>query len=354
MDTSTLSKDSIALLQSLIMEESFSGQEKGTGDLIESFFESHGIVTTRLHNNIIVKSKNWRDTSPTVVLNSHHDTVKIGEGWTKDPFGAEVKEGKLFGRGSNDAGGALVSLIAAFCALYEEPLPYNLMLIASGEEENFGAHGVSSVLSAYNLEPDFAIIGEPTEMHIAIAEKGLIVIDGETKGESGHAARDAGVNALYLAMEDIGHIREHKWIRVSDHLGITTTKVTQISSGSLHNVIPDRCTYVIDCRVNEKYTLHEVIDVLDKMTHAELKPRSIRWHPSGISEDHPIIKLGSKLGRNLVGSPTLSDQVHFTCPSIKIGPGRSERSHTSDEYIRLSEIEEGIEIYIALLRDLSL
>lgn len=354
MDTSILSKDSIALLRSLIKEESFSGHEKRTGDIIQSFFESRDIETTRLHNNIIVKSKNWSEGRPIVVLNSHHDTVKIGEGWTKDPFGAVIEGGKLYGRGSNDAGGALVSLMAAFCALQEEKLSYNLMLIASGEEENFGVNGVSSVLKAHNLNPEFAIIGEPTEMHIAIAEKGLIVIDGETKGESGHAARDTGVNALYLATEDIENIKAHSWVRTSDHLGMTTTKVTQISAGSLHNVIPDICSYVIDCRVNEKYTLHEVIEVLDEMTHAELTPRSIRWHPSGISEDHPIIKLGSKLGRNLVGSPTLSDQVHFVCPSIKIGPGRSERSHTSDEYILLSEIEEGIEIYIALLRDLSL
>ena len=352
METSP--KDCIVLLQALIKEESYSGQENITGDLIQSFFESRDIKTERLHNNIIVKSKNWREDHPTVVLNSHHDTVKVGEGWSKDPFGAEVEDGKLYGRGSNDAGGALVSLVGVFCKVYEDELPYNLMLIASGEEENFGPNGVSAVLATYDIQPDLAIIGEPTEMHIAIAEKGLIVIDGVVKGESGHAARDTGVNALYLAIEDIDRIKSHNWDRPSHHLGMTTTKVTQISAGSQHNVIPDSCAYVIDCRVNEQYTLHEVINTLDEMTHAVLKPRSIRWHPSGISSDHPIIQVGQKLGRELFGSPTLSDQVHFTCPSIKIGPGRSERSHTADEYIRLSEIEEGIEIYIALLRDLSL
>ena len=354
MDISRLSKDSIALLQSLIKETSFSGEEGKTAELIQSYFERHEIKTDRIHNNIIARSASWDDSKPTVVLNSHHDTVKIGDGWSKDPFGAVIEEGKLYGRGSNDAGGALVALMAAFSVMHNEALPYNLMMIASGEEENFGPHGVASVLSELDVQPDFAIIGEPTEMHIAIAEKGLIVIDGEVKGESGHAARSTGVNALYLATEDINQIKTYQWDRISQHLGMTTTKVTQISAGSQHNVIPDICTYVIDCRVNEKYTLHEVIEVLDSITTADLKPRSIRWHPSGISEDHPIITSGKKLGRSLFGSPTLSDQVHFKCPSIKIGPGRSERSHTSDEYILLTEIEEGIEIYIALLRDLSL
>lgn len=349
-----LAQDAISLLSDLIKIESFSGDEEKTGDTIERFLNSHGIPTERIHNNIIAKNLHYKNDKPTIVLNSHHDTVKINSGWTKDPFGAEITDGKLYGRGSNDAGGCLVSLIALFRHYYEQPLEFNLMLIASGEEENFGVNGVSSVLSTLDFKPAFGIIGEPTEMHLGIAEKGLIVIDGNTKGKAGHAARDTGINALYLATQDIQAIQNHKWALISDVLGVSKSTVTQIESGSQHNVIPDSCHYVIDCRVNEQYTLQEFVDTLDNLTHAELKPRSLRWHPSGIDKNHPIVKEGIKIGRSIFGSPTLSDQVHFTCPTIKIGPGLSERSHTADEFIYLSEIEAGINIYIELLKNLKM
>ena len=349
-----LINEAISLLRSMIQVQTFSGEEGPTADLIAAYLKTKGVKTQRLHNNIIANNKHWQEDKPTIILNSHHDTVKINNGWTKDPFGAEVEGDKLFGRGSNDAGGALVSLIATFVHYYDAVLPYNLMLIASGEEENFGPHGVSSVLKTLDFDPAFGIIGEPTQLQLAIAEKGLIVIDSTTTGKAGHAARNTGINALYLATEDINWIKSYEWDKVSAVLGPVKTTVTQITSGSQHNVIPDSCTYVIDCRVNELYTLQEVLDILNEGTHAELIPRSLRWHPSGISELHPIVARGTKLGRAIVGSPTLSDQVPFTCPTIKVGPGQSERSHTADEFVLLSEIEEGINIYIDLLKGLEI
>lgn len=346
--------EAIHLLRSMIQVQTFSGAEGPTADIIAAYLMAKGVKTERLHNNIIARNRHWQEDKPTVILNSHHDTVKINNGWTKDPFGAEVEDDKLFGRGSNDAGGALVSLIATFVYYYDAVLPYNLLLIASGEEENFGPHGVSSVLEILDFDPALGIIGEPTQMQLAIAEKGLIVIDGITTGKAGHAARNTGINALYLATEDINWIKSYEWTKVSTVLGPVKTTVTQITSGSQHNVIPDSCTYVIDCRVNEHYTLQEVLDILNDGTHADLQPRSLRWHPSGINEQHPIVAQGKRIGRTVLGSPTLSDQVHFTCPTIKVGPGISERSHTADEFIMLSEIEEGINIYIDLLKGLEL
>jgi len=344
----------ILLLQSLIKELSLSGSEHITADIIEAFLTLKGITSDRLHNNVIAKSKSWKDGRPTIILNSHHDTVKIGNDWTYDPLGAVIENGKLFGRGSNDAGAALVSLIAAFVHFYNRDIPFNLMLIASGEEENFGPQGVSSVLSTLEIKPTLGIIGEPTEMQLGVAEKGLIVIDGEAIGEGGHAARDQGRNALYIAMDDIQKIKNYNWDKVSEVLGKTKTTVTQAESGTQHNVIPDRCTYVIDCRVNEHYTLQEVLDTLTAITEATLTPRSLKWHPSGIDTGHAIVERAKSIGRSYFGSPTLSDQVHFECPTVKIGPGVSERSHTADEYIMISEIEEGIEIYIDLLKGLAL
>jgi len=264
-------------------------------------------------------------------------------------LGAEIIDDHLYGRGSNDAGGALVSLIVTFVHYYKAALPYNLLLIASGEEENFGPNGVNAVLAQLEIAPSLGIIGEPTEMQVGVAEKGLIVIDGVTTGKAGHAARDTGINALYLATEDINTIAHYNWEFESKVLGKTKTTVTQISSGSQHNVVPDKCSYVIDCRVNEHYTLQAVLDQLNKLTKAELTPRSLRWHPSGIDHKHPIVQRGQTIGRSIFGSPTLSDQVHFKCPTIKMGPGISERSHTIDEFILISEIKEGIDIYIELL-----
>lgn len=344
----------IELLQKLIRLFSPSGSEDKTADTIADFFTKKNIPFERFHNNIIAKNKFYNEELPLLILNSHHDTVQIGGGWQQDPLGGEVLNGRLYGRGSNDAGGALVGLIAAFCHFYEKEIPFNLMIIASGEEENFGPKGVSSVLRKYQLHPNCAIIGEPTNLEVGIAEKGLIVIDAVAEGESVHAAREGGINALYRAVEDIRWIRNYKWPKVSEILGPVKTTVTQINSGTQHNVIPDRCSYVIDCRINENFSLHEVLSILDEGTHALLTPRSLKWKPSGISPGHNLVKKAKELDWTCFGSPTLSDQVHFLCPSIKMGPGDSQRSHTADEFIGIEEIEEGIQKYIALLDGLKL
>ena len=337
------------LLQNLIKNYSPSGEEDQTAEIISDFLRIQDIPTERLYNNIVVTNKGFKKGLPLVVLNSHHDTVDIGNGWTKDPTGGEILDQRIYGRGSNDAGGALVGLIAAFCHYFQQDLSYNLMLIASGEEENSGVKGVSAVLKEYDLQPDLAIIGEPTGMELGIAEKGLMVIDAVTSGISGHAARDVGVNALYLALEDIEWIKNHKWKRQSEILGEVKTTVTQIQAGSQHNVIPDACNYVIDCRVNDQYTLEDILSKLNENTHASLTPRSMKWRPSAIAPDHPFVNYASSIGFPLFGSPTLSDQIHFDCPSVKIGPGISERSHTPDEFIEVEELLVGIEKYIALL-----
>ena len=341
--------DTIHLLQELIQTPSFSGEEHVTADIIAYYLTGHGVQNERLHNNIICRNQSWDEQLPVVILNSHHDTVKVVNGWTHDPHGAVIQDGICYGLGSNDAGASLVCLMAAFLYYHKQKLSFNLMLVASGEEENFGPHGVSSVLASLPHLPTLGIIGEPTNLRMAIAEKGLMVIDATTSGISGHAARDTGLNALYLATQDVEWIRQYKWDHESKTLGPVKTTVTQINAGYQHNVIPDQCTYVIDARINENFTLQEVLDTLAEHCHANLVPRSMRWHPTGIEKEHAIVKRGHDMGMELFGSPTLSDQVHFTCPTVKIGPGQSIRSHTADEHIYLAEIEAGIETYIQLL-----
>ena len=339
------------LLANLIQTPSFSGKENKTGDLIEQFLRQKNIPLQRLKNNIIARNKTFDYSKKTIVLNSHHDTVKVNNGWTKDPFGADISQGKLYGLGSNDAGASLVSLIAVFCHLYKKDLPFNLVLIASTEEENFGPNGIKSVLPTLDFEIDFAIIGEPTEMQPAVAEKGLLVIDGLASGEAGHAARPNGKNAIDIAMKDIRAINKFVFEKESPVLGKTIKSVTQIEAGMQHNVIPDECRFVMDVRVNELYELQEVFEKLQSMCTSKLTARSFRNRPSRIAFDHPIVKRAKELGLVPFGSPTLSDQVHFDCPSLKIGPGRSERSHQADEFVFLKEIEEGIRIYIELLEE---
>ncbi len=353
MSIGDLYKDALQLLIQLIRIPSFSGEEDRTANKIGQFLDERNIPFQRLGNNIIARNRHWSTHKKNIVLNSHHDTVKVVNGWTYDPHGANVNDEKLYGLGSNDAGASLVSLIACFVHFYEENIPFNLTLIASAEEENFGENGVASVLAILDYPIDVAIIGEPTQMHLAIAEKGLMVIDGVTTGRAGHAARDLGINALYLAVEDIMAIRQHTFERISPVLGEVRMTVTQIESGYQHNVIPDRCHYVVDVRNTEQYTNEEVLDQLKQKCHATLTPRSMKWQPSSIDIQHPLVISGLALGRSSFGSPTLSDQVHFTCPTLKMGPGVSERSHTPDEYIVLDEIRQGIELYIKLLQGLS-
>jgi len=347
-----LTKEAIELLENLITTPSFSGEEEHTALLIEAWFKQNTIPFQREFNNIWAKNKYFDKSKPTLLLNSHHDTVKPNKAYTKDPFKAEIIDGKLFGLGSNDAGGSLVSLLATFAYFYDrKDLKYNLVMLASAEEENSGPKGIRSVLP---LLPtiDFAIVGEPTSMNLAIAEKGLLVLDCYAHGVSGHAAHGTGDNALYKAMEAIRWFKDFRFEKVSKTLGEIKMTVTQIEAGKQHNVVPAMCHFVVDIRVTDAYSLAEVVSTIKENVDVEVKERSLRNHPSSISLDHPIVQSGQKLGRKIYGSPTMSDQTALTCPSLKLGPGESLRSHTADEFIYVSEVEEGIELYTKLLNEI--
>lgn len=343
------SEETIALLRQLIATPSFSREEEGTAGLIESFFQKHHIPTQRKGHNIWARSRFWDEAKPTVLLNSHHDTVKPAAGWQRNPFEPDLEGDKLYGLGSNDAGGPLVALIAAFLHFFDSTdLPFNLIVAATAEEEISGPNGIASVLP--ELPPiELGIIGEPTQMQLAVAERGLIVIDAVARGKAGHAARNEGLNAIYLAMEDIQWIQQHQFEKVSPSLGPVKATVTRIEAGHQHNVVPGACRYVIDVRTQDCYTNQEVFDILQQHTRAELTARSLRLNPSGIPEGHPIVQAARQLGLPTFGSPTLSDQALCPFPTVKIGPGDSARSHTPDEFIRLTEVEAGIKTYIRLI-----
>lgn len=338
----------IALLEKLIATPSFSKQEAGSAAVLEDYLNQNDIAYKRIKNNIIAKNKKFDSSKPTLLLNSHHDTVKPNTGYSRNPFEAVVKDGRLYGLGSNDAGGCLVSLIQTFIHYYSHDIPYNIIFIASAEEEISGQNGIESLIHLLpNIE--LAIVGEPTKMHAAMAEKGLMVIDAVVRGKAGHAAREEGENAIYKALEDIHTIKSFEFERKSDYLGKTKASATIINAGSQHNVIPDICTYVLDVRVTDCYTLEEALYELQSSLQAELTPRSMRLNSSRIPSDHKIIKVITNLNLIQYGSPTLSDQALIPYPSIKIGPGDSARSHTADEYILIKEIHEGILGYINLV-----
>jgi len=343
----------LQLLKSLIATPSLSRQEDKTAGLIEAFLRERGLDPNRHLNNVWLKSRNWREGQPVILLNSHHDTVKAAAGYTRDPHQPDVADGKLYGLGSNDAGGALVSLISAFVELENDSaLGCNLILAATAEEEISGPNGIAALLPL--LGPiDAGIVGEPTLLDLAVAERGLVVIDGEAKGVSGHAARKEGVNALYLALDDIAAIRNHEFSRPSELLGPTSANVTVLNSGTQHNVVPDRASFLIDLRVNEAYRNEEAVAELQTVCqHAELTPRSLRLQSSGISVDHPLVLAGLAVRpeAKTYGSPTLSDQALMSFPTLKLGPGDSARSHSADEFIYIQEIEEGRKMYASLLR----
>ena len=338
----------ITLLQKLIATPSFSREEDKTADIIQDFFHKRNIPTERKGNNVWAKNHHFTEGGSTVLLNSHHDTVKPVSGWTRDPFAPDIVDGKLYGLGSNDAGASLVALIAAFCFYYDKQLPFNLVLLASAEEEISGKNGVELVLP--DLPPlSIGIVGEPTLLLMAVAEKGLMVVDGIARGKAGHAARNEGVNALYIALDDIAKIRAFDFEKKSDLLGAVKMSVTQIQAGTQHNVVPDECRFVVDIRTNECYTNQEVWAIIQKEVQSELKPRSFRLNSSKIDLKHPLILRGLELGKTYYGSPTLSDQALMSFPTLKIGVGDSARSHTADEFVFVKEIEEGIDMYIALL-----
>ncbi len=341
--------DSLNLLRKLISIPSLSREEENTASAIEQFLKDRGIKTHRLINNVWAYNEHFDGKKPTILLNSHHDTVKPNPGYSRGPFAADIIDGKLFGLGSNDAGGCLVSLIAVFIHFYANTnLKYNLCLAATAEEEVSGNNGIELILS--QLGPlEFAIVGEPTLMQLAIAERGLLVLDCVAHGKAGHAAREEGENAIYKAMKDINWFKTYEFAKKSALFGPVKMNVTIIEAGSQHNVVPAVCNFTVDVRVTDAYRNEEILKIISQNVDCDVNPRSTRLKPSSISIEHPIVKAGIALGRETYGSPTTSDQALLDIPSLKMGPGNSARSHMADEYIYVNEIQEGIELYIKLL-----
>ncbi len=350
MTQEQLITNAISLLKTLIEISSFSTEENKTADCIETWFKTNEISFQRTKNNVWAANRFFDETKPTLLLNSHHDTVKPNKGYTRDPFKAIVEDGKLYGLGCNDAGGCLVSLLATFTYYNNHRnLRYNLVFVASAEEENSGPGGLNSMLGIIP-KIDVAIVGEPTLMNLAIAEKGLVVFDAKVKGTPSHAAHPNENNAIYNTIAVLDWFKEFKFEKLSELLGEVKMTVTQINAGLQHNAVPAEVNLVIDVRVNEEYSNQEIVEILETKSPCNtIIPRSLRLDSSSIPIDHELVQAGIKLGRTTYGSPTLSDQSVLTCPSLKLGPGDSRRSHTANEFIYISEIEEGINIYIDLL-----
>lgn len=341
--------DAVELLSELISTPSVSRDEKAAADVLQRKMKEWRLPCKRIGNNLIV-AKRLSKKKPTMLLNAHIDTVKPVETWTRDPFVPTIEDGKLYGLGANDCGGGLVSLLQVYRILsVEKDIPYNIIYVASCEEEVSGQNGFSAVLP--ELPPiDVAIVGEPTGMNPAIAEKGLMVIDGVAHGKSGHAARNEGVNAINEVLDDLQWLRDYQFRKVSPFLGETRATVTVVHAGTQHNVIPDKVEFVIDVRTNEYYQNEFVFAFLQKHMKSELKARSFRLHSSSFPEDHPLIKRCKRMRMKPYGSPTLSDQALMPFPSFKLGPGESSRSHTADEYIEIDEIHNAIKTYVKLIR----
>ncbi|MCZ4694918.1 M20/M25/M40 family metallo-hydrolase [Ancylomarina euxinus] len=344
----------IETLKGLIAIQSYSKEENLAADLMEQVLQSYQYQTHRKGNNVWVYGKHNAEDKALLLLNSHLDTVNASASWTKDPFQPLVEDGKLYGLGSNDAGGCLCSLMATFLALDEKEQDYNLVFAASAEEEISGKNGFELIQKEIG-KIDLGIVGEPTLMQMAIAEKGLMVLDVETKGVSGHAARGEGVNAIDKAMKDLQWFQTYKFDKESEILGPVKMTVTQIAAGSQHNVVPDSCRFVVDVRSNEHYSNQDLFELIDQQIESDVKARSFRMNSSGINLNHPLVQAGIKMGRSYYGSPTTSDQAIMKgFPTLKFGPGDSARSHTANEFIYLFEIEEGVEIYYQLLNGLEI
>lgn len=349
----SVKEEVIALLKQLIRTESFSRSEDRTADLIAHFIMTQGVAAERMLNNVWAFSKYWNPDLPTVLLNSHHDTVHPNPGYTRDPFEPTVENGKLFGLGSNDAGGALVALLACFLHFYERrDLKFNLVYAATSEEEISGSGGVEAILHRLG-DIYLGIVGEPTKMDIAIAEKGLLVLDCTVHGRSGHAAREEGDNAIYKAMKDMEWFRSFQFPEVSETLGPVKMTLSMIQAGKQHNVVPAICNFTVDVRTTDKYDNQAVLERIRTEVSCEVQPRSLRLNSSFIPPDHPAVQSAKVLGKQLYGSPTTSDMAVMNFHTIKMGPGDSARSHSADEFIYLQEIHDGIDGYVSFLNTLN-
>ncbi len=352
MNSQKAKKIAVDLLTGLIRIPSFSREEKEAADMLQSALKGLGLKVERKYNNIWTGGLRKKN-RPTILLNSHIDTVRPGKEWTNDPFIPKINNGKITGLGSNDAGASVVSLLAVYILLMDTDLPFNLIYSATAEEEISGKNGVESILGDLG-NIDLGIVGEPTGMNLAIAEKGLMVVDCVTRGKRSHAAGNEGINAIYKATEDIERIKNIKFPERSELLGEVTMQVTMINSGEAHNIVPDSCSFVVDVRTNECYTNREVFDILQDHLESNIKSRSFRLNPSTISEDHPVVVRAKETGLKCYGSHTLSDQALMPFPTVKIGPGDPRRSHTSDEYILVNEIYDGIDVYSNLISKLKI
>ena len=351
-DTTLFYEKAVALLRQLIASPSFSREECHTADIIEAFLIKENVAAKRVEYNIWAENKYFDNGKPTILLNSHHDTVRPNKDYTNDPFDAFITEGKLYGLGSNDAGGCLVALTVVFLYFYERAdLKYNLLFAAVAEEEISGSNGINALLPVLG-NIDFAIVGEPTLMQMAVAEKGLMVLDCVVHGSSGHAARDEGENAIHKAIKDIEWFNSYNFPKVSSLLGPVKMSVTIIGAGTQHNVVPAICNFTVDIRINEHYTHQEVLEIIKEHVQCTISPRSTTLRATAISADHKIVMSGLSLGRVVYGSATLSDKALMPFPALKMGPGDSARSHIADEYIYLYEMKEGINTYIQLLNNI--
>ena len=347
-----IASESVELLKAMIEIPSLSREEKEVTDFLEGKCLCWGLQPERSGNNLWMRNQYWAENKPVILLNSHVDTVRPAKGYTVEPYKATLEGDRITGLGSNDAGASVVSLLGAFRYFHAaENLPFNLIFCASAEEEISGPNGVASVLDQLG-KIDLAIVGEPTQMHMAIAEKGLMVLDCEAKGKAGHAARNEGENAIYKAIKDIQLLQEYRFPLESPVLGPVKMTITVIEAGQQHNVVPDSCRFVVDVRTNECYSNEEVFRIISSLISSEVHSRSFRLNSSGIRADHPLVKRGIDMGVPMYGSPTTSDQAVIPYPSVKMGPGDSARSHTADEYILITEIREGISTYIMLLEGL--
>ena len=350
MDTKTT--DAVELLRALIATPSVSRDEARTADLLCTFLAERGAAPERLANNVWARAEGFDPARPTLLLNSHHDTVRPAASYTRDPFAPAVEGDRLYGLGSNDAGASVVSLIQTFLTFRTRALPFNLVLGISAEEECMGENGIRALLPALG-KIDMALVGEPTGMQAALGERGLVVLDCTARGKSGHAARGEGVNALYIALDDIARLRTFRFERESELLGPIGIAVTQIEAGTQHNVVPDTCRFVADVRTTDAYTNEETVEILRAAIRSDAVPRSTRIRAAAVGEAHPLVRAAKAAGRETYVSPTTSDRTLMPFPALKMGPGQSSRSHTADEYVLLSEIAEGIAVYENYIENLA-